>query len=58
MENFYTDNKDLKYHLNHPLMEKIVALKENNFEEAKEFDFAPLDFEDAMDSYDKILEIV
>ena len=58
MENFYTDNKDLKYHLNHPLMKKIVALKENNYEEAKEFDFAPLDFEDAMDSYDKILEII
>jgi alkylation response protein AidB-like acyl-CoA dehydrogenase len=58
MENFYKDNKDLKYHLNHPLMEKIVALKENNYEEAKEFDYAPLDFEDAIDSYDKILEIV
>ena len=58
MENFYTDNKDLKFHLNHPLMEKIVALKENNYEESKEFDFAPIDFEDAIDSYDKILEIV
>ncbi|MFC2089784.1 acyl-CoA dehydrogenase family protein [Bacteroidota bacterium] len=58
MENFYTDNKDLKYHLSHPLMEKIVALKENNYEEAATFDHAPIDFEDAMDSYDKILEIV
>lgn len=58
MENFYTDNKDLRFHLNHPLMEKIVALKENNYEESKAFDFAPIDFEDAIDSYDKILEIV
>ena len=58
MENFYTDNKDLKYHLNHPLMEKIVALKENNYKEADEFDYAPIDYEDAIDSYDKILEIV
>ncbi len=58
MENFYTDNKDLRFHLNHPLMEKIVALKENNYEESKAFDFAPVDFEDAIDSYDKILEIV
>jgi len=58
MENFYTDNKDLKFHLNHPLMEKIVALKENNYEESKEFDFAPIDYEDAIDSYDKILEII
>lgn len=58
MENFYTDNKDLRFHLNHPLMEKIVALKENNYEESKAFDFAPIDYEDAIDSYDKILEIV
>jgi len=58
MENFYTDNEDLRFHLNHPLMEKIVALKENNYEESKAFDFAPIDFEDAIDSYDKILEIV
>jgi len=58
MENFYNDNKDLKFHLNHPLMEKIVALKENNYQEAKEFDYAPIDFEDAIDSYDKVLEIV
>jgi alkylation response protein AidB-like acyl-CoA dehydrogenase len=58
MENFYTDNEDLRFHLNHPLMEKIVALKENNYEESNKFDFAPIDFEDAIDSYDKILEIV
>lgn len=58
MENFYTDNKDLKFHLHHPLMEKIVALKENNYAEFNEFDFAPSDFEDAIDNYDKILEIV
>lgn len=58
MENFYTDNKDLKFHLHHPLMEKIVALKENNYTEFDEFDFAPSDFEDAIDNYDKILEIV
>ena len=58
MENFYTDNKDLKFHLEHPLMKKIVALKEQNFKDKEEFDYAPLDFEDAMDSYDKVLEIM
>lgn len=30
MANFYTDNPDLRHHLNHPLMEKIVELKERN----------------------------
>ncbi|MCF8346443.1 MAG: acyl-CoA dehydrogenase family protein [Bacteroidales bacterium] len=58
MENFYRDNKDLKFHLDHPLMKKIVVLKENNYEEYSTCDYAPLDFEDAMDNYDKILEIV
>lgn len=58
MANFYTDNPDLKFHLNHPLMKKIVALKENDFEDKDKFDYAPMDFEDAMDSYEKVLEIV
>lgn len=58
MANFYTDNKDLKFHLTHPLMQKIVALKEDNYSEAEKFDEAPIDFEDAMDSYDKVLEVV
>ena len=58
MDNFYIDNPDLKFHLTHPLMEKIVALKERNFADREKFDYAPVDFEDAMDSYDKVLEIV
>ena len=58
MANFYTDNPDLKHHLNHPLMRKIVELKERNYTDAEKLDYAPLNFEDAMDSYDKVLEIV
>ena len=58
MANFYTDNPDLKHHLTHPLMQKIVALKERDFTDAEKYDYAPLDFEDAMDSYDKVLEVV
>ena len=58
MANFYTDNPDLKHHLSHPLMQKIVELKERNFSDAEKFDYAPRNFEDAMDNYDKVLEIV
>jgi len=58
MMNYYSDNETLKLQLSHPLMEKIVKLKENNFEYAKDVPIAPLDFEDAIDSYDKVLEIV
>lgn len=58
MANFYIDNKDLKFHLEHPLMKKIIALKENNYVDKNTYDYAPVDFEDALDSYDKVLEIV
>lgn len=58
MANFYTDNPDLKHHLTHPLMEKIVALKERNYTDAEKFDYAPLDYDDAQDSYDRVLQIV
>jgi alkylation response protein AidB-like acyl-CoA dehydrogenase len=58
MANFYNDNADLKFHLNHPLMEKIVALKEQDFSNKDDFDYAPTEFEDALDNYDKVLEIV
>jgi alkylation response protein AidB-like acyl-CoA dehydrogenase len=58
MANFYTDNPDLKFHLYHPLMKKIVTMKERNFSEKESYDIAPMDFEDAMDSFEKVLEIV
>ena len=58
MANFYTDNPDLRHHLNHPMMRKIVELKERNFTDAEKFDYAPSDFEDAMDNYERTLEVV
>lgn len=58
MDNFYIDNPSLKHHLNHPLMKRIVELKERNYADKDKFDYAPVDFEDTMDSYEKVLEIV
>ncbi len=58
MANFYNDNPDLKHHLHHPLMEKIVALKERVYTDAAKYDYAPVDFADAMDNYERVLEIV
>ena len=58
MANFYTDNKHLRFQLTHPLMEKIIKLKENNFAEKDKYDFAPIDYKDAIDNYDKVLEIL
>ncbi len=58
MANFFTDNPELKHHLTHPVMRKIVELKERNFSEVDKYDYAPRDFEDAMDNYELVLEIV
>ena len=58
MANFFLDNKDLKYHLSHPLMRKIVELKERGFAEKDLYDYAPQNFEDAMDSYQRVMEII
>jgi len=58
MSDFYKDNPDLKFYLEHPDMKKIVSLKERDYSEKETYDFAPQNFEDAVDNYDKILEIV
>jgi alkylation response protein AidB-like acyl-CoA dehydrogenase len=58
MANYYTDNKDLKFQLGHPLMKKIVANKEMGFVDKDKYDYAPRDFEDAIDNYDRVLDIV
>lgn len=58
MSNFFNDTPDFKFHLEHPLVKKIVQLKEQDFKDAKEFDYAPLHHEDAIDDYERVLEIV
>lgn len=58
MDNFYIDTPELKFQLQHPLMEKIARLKENNFRDKDEFDYAPLNEADAIDNYDQILDII
>jgi hypothetical protein len=58
MANSYSDQKELKHYLHHPLMERIVSLREGNFESCQTYSYAPKSVEDAMDNYDKVLEIV
>ena len=58
MANCYSDRPELRFELNHPLMQRIVELKERNFREKGQYDYAPEDFEDAMDSYHRVLDIV
>ena len=58
MANCYSDRPELRFELNHPLMQRIVELKERSFRDKGQYDYAPEDFEDAMDSYDRVLDIV
>ncbi len=59
MTNYYSDIPEIKFELeNNSLMQRIVELKERGFEDKDKYEDAPQDFADAMDSYDKVLEIV
>ena len=49
MANYYKEVKDFKFHLSHPDMQKIVGLKEGDFEDENTYDYAPHDFEDSID---------
>lgn len=58
MGNFFTDNERLKFHLHHDLMQEIIRLNERDYADKDKYDFAPENFEDALDSYEKVLEII
>lgn len=56
--NFYNDNENLKFQLSHPAMQRIVELKERNFQDKDQYADAPADYQEAIDNYDKVMEIV
>ena len=58
MANFYTDVPEIKFELENPMMERICELKERGYREKDEYAEAPQDFADAMDSYEKVMDIV
>ena len=51
MANYYSDHPEIGFYLNHPLMARIVELKEKGFADAKEYDYAPVDLGDAIENY-------
>ena len=58
VSNFYTDDPDLQRQLETLDLRRIVALREDGYEQAGDFAYAPRDYEDALDSYRRTLEIV
>ena len=57
MANYYTDHPEIGFHLNHPLMRRIVDLKERGFSEKEQYAEAPVDYEDCIENYRRLLEI-
>ncbi len=57
MANYYTDHPEIGFHLNHPLMRRIVELKERGFSEKEQYAEAPVDYEDCIENYRRLLEI-
>ena len=57
MANYFTDHPELEFHLHHPLMKRIVELKERNFADKAKYDDAPVDYSDAIENYKQLLEI-
>lgn len=57
MANYYTDHPEIAFHLNHPLMKRIVELKERNYADAATHADAPVNYEDAIENYKRILDI-
>ena len=57
MANYYTDHPEIEFHLNHPLMKRVVDLKESNYVEKDQFEDAPVNYEDAIENYKRLLDI-
>ena len=57
MANYYTDHPEIAFHLDHPLMKRLVELKEKNYVDAATHADAPVDYEDAIENYRRILDI-
>ena len=57
MANYYSDHPEIEFHLNHPLMKRVVDLKERNYAEKDQFEDAPVNYEDAIENYKRLLEI-
>ena len=56
MANFYTDNDDIQFVLNSMNLGELADLMERDYSDAKEFDSAPENADDAIENYKLVLE--
>jgi len=58
MPNFFADNADIQFHMNHMDLREVVSLKEGDFSEARDCPYAPASYEDAADGYRRVMDLV
>lgn len=58
MPNYFTENHDVQFHFNRLNLEEIIGMLEDNYEEAKRYNYAPISYEDAVENYRKVMEVV
>ena len=58
MPNYFSDNTDILYHFEKLNLKDIVNIAEDEYKQAEQFDDAPVNYEDAMENYRKVMEIV
>gem|GEM_PF-4410720 len=57
MENYFTDNEDIQFYLNDARFKDIFELRETGYTENIAYQFAPEDFEDALDNCHRVLSL-
>lgn len=57
MPNYFSDNSDLQFHFDKLEIKDIVDIIEDDYEESKKYNYAPVNYEDAIENYRKVLEV-
>jgi alkylation response protein AidB-like acyl-CoA dehydrogenase len=58
MANYFLDNPDIDFHLRGCDLKEVVAHAEEGYTQSQKYPSAPVNYEDAMDNFRKVLEVV
>lgn len=58
MSNYFNDNIDIQFHFKNLDLKEVVGLFEDNYNESKKYNYAPVDYADAKENYRQVLELV
>lgn len=57
MPNFFTDNKDLLFQFENLNQKDVIKILENDYTENQKYNYAPENYEDAIENFRKVLEV-